>query len=221
MSSGDPNAQPGQEPVVVHVPTDPELVEARRRYLADRHILCFRCGYDLHGGEGQRCPECGCALSFVPPDEENEAAQAEKIIEQTRAFLARAELRCKHCKSSLRGTDGTCPGCGVVYRLIAAETPAPEAQRPGPPGRGCFEGLMLLPAVAGPLLLVARKLSKTGNSTPLSPDVIVAGLTPVALWMMALVLRGVLAKMHASVTGVVTLAMLLGSVACVVYLAMV
>ncbi len=80
---------------------------------------------------------------------------------------------------------------------------------------------MLLPAVAGPLLLVARKLSKTGNSTPLSPDVIAAGLTPVALWMMALVLRGVLAKMHASVTGVVTLAMLLGSVACVVYLAMV
>ncbi|MEZ6234722.1 MAG: hypothetical protein R3B68_11085 [Phycisphaerales bacterium] len=38
--------------------TDP-LVAA---FLAERHVACPTCGYDLHGVGGARCPECGEGL---------------------------------------------------------------------------------------------------------------------------------------------------------------
>ena len=40
------------------------LLVARRRSRASlTHLLCYRCGYDLSGSEGERCSECGHATS--------------------------------------------------------------------------------------------------------------------------------------------------------------
>ena len=40
------------------------LLVARRRSRASlTHLLCHRCGYDLSGTGGERCPECGHATS--------------------------------------------------------------------------------------------------------------------------------------------------------------
>jgi hypothetical protein len=37
-------------------------------FLADRHVACPACGYDLHGAADGRCPECGkaCHIGIVP-----------------------------------------------------------------------------------------------------------------------------------------------------------
>ena len=35
----------------------------RRRFKTDGHLVCASCGYDLHGIEGNRCPECGEGFS--------------------------------------------------------------------------------------------------------------------------------------------------------------
>ena len=40
------------------------LLVARRHSGASlNHLLCYRCGYDLSGSEGERCSECGHATS--------------------------------------------------------------------------------------------------------------------------------------------------------------
>ena len=37
------------------------LVARRRSRDSLTHLLCYRCGYDLSGSGGERCPECGHA----------------------------------------------------------------------------------------------------------------------------------------------------------------
>ncbi len=37
------------------------LVARRRSHASLTHLLCYRCGYDLSGSRGERCPECGHA----------------------------------------------------------------------------------------------------------------------------------------------------------------
>lgn len=37
------------------------LVARRRSHASLNRLLCYRCGYDLSGSEGERCPECGHA----------------------------------------------------------------------------------------------------------------------------------------------------------------
>lgn len=41
---------------------DPEFADKLRHVLYDRTACCPRCGYNLSGIEGNRCPECGKRL---------------------------------------------------------------------------------------------------------------------------------------------------------------
>ena len=37
---------------------------AIRRSHAEESVRCWQCGYDVHGLDIPRCPECGCAFGF-------------------------------------------------------------------------------------------------------------------------------------------------------------
>lgn len=39
----------------------------RRKLTSDGHQVCASCGYDLHGIENNRCPECGEGFTPSPP----------------------------------------------------------------------------------------------------------------------------------------------------------
>jgi len=46
------------------VPESRDLDDAARAYLAVSHAPCPGCGFDLHGCERDRCPECGAAIEI-------------------------------------------------------------------------------------------------------------------------------------------------------------
>lgn len=118
--------------------------EMLRRYLADHDAPCPACGYNLRGLEGETCPECGEAVALrAYPD-------AERLddVARTALYLKYHDVTCRHCKASLGGTDGTCPGCGRQY--VVRGLPRLEPVSPAGAGRGHLVRVVLrvlLPAL--------------------------------------------------------------------------
>ena len=54
------------------MPDDAAIITA---FLADRHVPCPACGYDLHGASGGVCPECGQRLALNLGSDERETTR--------------------------------------------------------------------------------------------------------------------------------------------------
>jgi hypothetical protein len=70
------------------MPDDAALVTA---FLADRHVACPGCGYDLHGAAGGVCPECGvaCRIGIVPRHED---ARTHRVLRMAALALVAGNL---------------------------------------------------------------------------------------------------------------------------------
>jgi predicted amidophosphoribosyltransferase len=98
-----------------------------RAHLADNHVACSACGYDLFGLDADACPECGAALdhvrfSFLAP-EPDDNYQSRRL----REYLATNRGACPACRREIDRVDGRdCPHCGErleVWMLVPRGLP--------------------------------------------------------------------------------------------------
>jgi hypothetical protein len=143
-------------------------------FLAERDYLC-RCGYNLRGLSGGRCPECARRI-WVPADPgEEEAARRAEVVE----FLKDRDLFCKHCKHNMRGASSNqCPGCGASYMLAGGRVASPQltARRLSRDSGRRMRSKLLIVALGGWLLLTVLLLRMATSIDTSTRGVILAAI---------------------------------------------
>jgi predicted amidophosphoribosyltransferase len=101
-----------------HPPLAEEEARLLREFLAERDVLCPRCGYNLRGLDKPYCPECGLAIRFPATSATTQLTESERLAR----WLRDHDLICKKCKTNLRGgSSNVCPTCGATYMLQHTE----------------------------------------------------------------------------------------------------